>query len=632
MLPSPPVRAAGERVGGLFPAAVAAAVCFCALFFGGGDSIAPLVWIGGAALVVAALLLFEPVALDRPAALFLGGLAGLAVFCGLSLVWSISPDRTWTTTNRTLVYVAFALLGVLAGARVTRAQAALGAASLLGLLVGWALLAKCVPALYPDYGRLARLRSPLGYWNELALLCDAGVGVALWLAVVRRRAEGVVLLYGLVLILLLTYSRFGVVLACAVALVWILLDPRRVESLAVLALAGGAGVGAFGVALALPGITSDAQARHARAHDGWIFALVVFALALAVAGAAWLLRDRTLAAPARARVERWAAVAAVVLAGAGLAVSIAFAGHLWHEFTNPGNTQVVNAQNRLGSAKSDRWLWWQEAWHAFTRHPLGGTGAGTFELTNQMLRRAPVVVDEPHNTPLQFLTETGLGGAALYLAAAAGALWAAWRGRRDAAGLALGLAVGAFFVHQIVDKDWNYVGSCGPLFCAAGVVAARPGAVVAARRPLAAAAAVAVALAVTYSLAAPWLADRAYARGTEGGARQAHSYDPLSVAALTLWAEYEQATDPAAALDHLEQAVKLEPENANTWYELGAFYAGLKQWTLAYDALNNSYTYDRFGFAAQPCGLLDEARLKAHDYAPPGLLKRCPGLRRASTR
>jgi|SRR5579884_265737 len=632
MLASPPVRAAGDRVGGLLPAAGAAAVSFCALFFGGADSIAPLVWIGGLALVLAALLLLAPVALDGPAVLFLGGLAGLAVFCGLSLVWSISPDRTWTTTNRTLVYVGFALVGVLVGARLTRAQAALGAAALLGLLVGWALLAKCVPALYPDYGRLARLRSPLGYWNELALLCDAGVGVALWLAVVRRRVEGAVLLYGLVLTVLLTYSRFGVVLACAVALAWILLDRRRVESIAVFALAAGGGVGAFGVALALPGITSDAQPRHVRAHDGWIFALVVLGLALAVALGAQLLRGRAIDDALRARVERAAAIAAVVLAAAGLAVSIAFAGHLWHEFTNPGNTQVVNARNRLGSAQSDRWVWWQEAWHAFTRHPLGGTGAGTFELTNQMLRRAPVVVDEPHNTPLQFLTETGLVGFALYLAAAGGALWAAWRSRRDPAALALGLAVAAFFVHQVVDKDWNYVGSCGPLFCVAGIVAARRGAAVAIRRPLVAAAAVAVALAVTYSLAAPWLADRAYARGTEAGAKQAHSYDPLSVAALTLWAEYEQTTNPPAALDHLEQAVKLEPENANTWYELGAFYAGLKQWALAYTALNNSYTYDRFGFAAQPCGLLDEARLKAFDYAPPGLLKRCPGLRRASSR
>ena len=36
MLASPPVRAAGERAGGFGPALGAAAVCFCAVFFGGG--------------------------------------------------------------------------------------------------------------------------------------------------------------------------------------------------------------------------------------------------------------------------------------------------------------------------------------------------------------------------------------------------------------------------------------------------------------------------------------------------------------------------------------------------------------------------------------------------------------------
>ena len=78
-------------------------------------------------------------------------------------------------------------------------QVAYGAAALLSLVLGWALLAKCVPALYSDYARLARLRAPLDYWNELALLCDVGVPIALWLAIARRRAEGIVLLYALAL-------------------------------------------------------------------------------------------------------------------------------------------------------------------------------------------------------------------------------------------------------------------------------------------------------------------------------------------------------------------------------------------------------------------------------------------------
>jgi O-Antigen ligase len=630
MLASRPVRAAAERVGGLWPAAGAVGLCFCAFFFGAGDSPAPLVWIGAIALVLAAALLAAPVALGRPGLLFLGGLAGLAVVCGASLIWSLSPDSSWAYTNRTLVYLAFALAGVMLGVRVTRAAAALAAAALLGLVVGWALLAKCVPSLYTDYGRLARLRAPFDYWNELALLCAAGVGVALWLTVVRRRLEGVVLLFGLVVTLLLTYSRFGVLLAGAVAVAWVMLDMRRVESMVVLALGGGTGVAVFGVALALPGITSDGEPRHVRAHDGLVFALVVLAGVAVAAAGAWALRNRAVRDATRAQIERGAAIGAVVVAVAGLAVAVVFAGHLWHEFTNPGNTQVINATGRFATAKSDRWVWWQEAWHAFTRHPIGGTGAGTFGLENQMLRHAPVVVDEPHNTPLQFLSETGVIGFALYLATAAGALWAAWRVRRDPAGLALGLAVAAFFAHGVVDKDWNYVATCGPLFLVAGLLVGRPAAA-RARRPLLALAGLVVAFGVVYSLTAPWLAQRAYARGTESGAKQARSYDPLSVNALLLLATYEEGADLKTALKYYGEAVNLEPQNATTWYELGAFYFRQRQWLRAYDALNNSYTYDRFGAAAQPCGLLDQARFKAHNYAPKAVLKACPGLRRASS-
>lgn len=621
MLASPPVLAAGERTGRPWPAFGAAAISFCALFFGGGASSAPLVWIGGSALVLAAVLCFEPPALDRPAALFLGGLGGLALWSGISILWSISPDRTWSFTNRSLAYVAFALLGVLVSARATRAQIALGSAILLGLVVGWALLAKCVPALYSDYGRLARLRAPLDYWNELALLCAAGMPVALWLAVVRRRLAGAVLLYALVVTLLLTYSRFGVVLAVAVAAAWTLIERRsRVESLATFALGGIAGTAVFGIALALHGITKDGQSRAMRAHDGWIFALVILAGAVLVYAAAWLLARHPVAPNRRARVERVAGIAALVLAVAGIAVSIAFAGRIWHEFTNPGNTQVGNTTTRLKTATGDRWVWWQEAWHAFTRHPWGGTGAGTFELTNQMLRRAPVVVDEPHNVPLQLLSETGIVGFLLYLVAAAGALLGAWRARLEPAGLALGLAVAAFFAHAVVDKDWNYVATCGPLFFVAGCLLARPRAAAVSRRPLLAACAVAVALASVYSLAAPWLAQRQLATATTAAqVKHARTYDPLSVDALLELAAFE--TDPATALQHYTDAVKLEPENAVAWFELGSFYFGYKQWGLAYDALNNSYTYDRFGPAAKKCGLLDQARTKVFHFTPPSLKK-----------
>ena len=544
MLASSPVRAAGERFAGRRPAAVAAAaaVCFCALFFSGGDAQAPLVWIGALALLLAAALAAGaflgvlPVRVDRPAAAFLGCLFGLVAWAGASTFWSISPDLSWSTTNRTLVYVAFAVAGVLAGGQRPGAAVwlARAAAALLALVLGWALLAKCVPALYPSYGRqaglnaslgLARLRSPVGYWNELALLGDVAVPVALWLAAPRSRRAGVraggaVLLFAAVLVTLLTYSRFGVALAVAAAAAWVVLDGDRVESLVTAVLGGGAAAAVFAVALDLPGITKDAQARSVRAHDGWIFALAVLAAAAAVAAAAFacarLESRRPLGAGVRRRVDRLAAAVALVAVLAGLAVGGAYAGHIWHSFTNPVSSQINSNSNRfLNASSSNRWRWWTEEWHAFTGHPFGGTGAGTFHLTDLSLRRSPLTTTEPHNVPLQFLGETGIVGLLLYLGAAAAAGTGIVRARRRARGaeraavtaVAVGLA--AFLVHMVADMDWNYVATAGPLLLAAGVLLARPAPVSAARparRPLLAAGAVLLAL------GAGLLARRAVAR------------------------------------------------------------------------------------------------------------------------
>src|SRR5437763_9826870 len=149
MLPSGPVRA------GAVVAAGAGALAFSALFFAQGTTLSALVWIGGAAVVVAALAVACAPGLAPEAPVFLGLFAALAVWLGLTTLWSISPDDSWQYTNRTLVYVAFALLGAVVAARLSRApeRIAASAAVLLALLLVWALLAKCVPAFYSDYGR-----------------------------------------------------------------------------------------------------------------------------------------------------------------------------------------------------------------------------------------------------------------------------------------------------------------------------------------------------------------------------------------------------------------------------------------------------------------------------------------------
>ncbi len=663
MLPSSPVRAAGERLAGPGPAgaaAAAAAVCFCALFFSGGDAEAPLVWIGALALLLAACLaaaaflgVLPSPRVDRPATVFLGCLFGLVAWTGASTFWSISPDLSWSMTNRTLVYAAFAVAGVLAGGLRPGSAAwlARAAAALLALVLGWALLAKCVPALYPSYGRqaglnaslgLARLRSPVGYWNELALLGDVAVPVALWLAAPRTRRAGVraggaVLLFAAVLVTLLTYSRFGVVLAVAAAAGWVVLDRDRVESLVIAVLGGGAAAAVFALALALPGITKDGQARSVRAHDGWIFALVVLAAGAAVAAAAFALarleRRRPLGAEVRRRVERIAAVAALVAVLAGLAVAGAYAGRIWHAFTNPVSSQINSQPGRLPSlSSSNRWRWWTEEWHAFTG--TRSAAPAPARSSSPTWRSGAARSRRPSRTTCRSSSSArpASSGLLLYLGAAAAAAAGIVRARGRARGAeraavtALGVGLAAFLVHMVVDMDWNYVATTGPLLLAAGVLLARPSpgpAARPARRPLLAVGAVLVALAAVYSLGAPWLAQRQLASATTAAdAKRAHAYDPLSTAALMEWAAFEDGSGHVQRAEQLyRQAVSLEPENSETWWALGSFYYEQQAWAQAYAALSSAWTYNRYGPAGTPCGLLDQARHKALHVWPPS----CPG-------
>jgi tetratricopeptide (TPR) repeat protein len=148
------------------------------------------------------------------------------------------------------------------------------------------------------------------------------------------------------------------------------------------------------------------------------------------------------------------------------------------------------------------------------------------------------------------------------------------------------------------------------------------------RRPLIAAGAVLFALGAFYSLAAPWLAQRQLASATSAAdLKRAHAWDPLSTRVLMTWAAYENA-DPLRAEQLYHQAVSLEPQNSETWYELGLFYADNGAWKLAYGALSKAWTYDRFGPAGTRCGLLDQARHKVFHVWPPN----CPrGRPRAAT-
>jgi len=537
------------------PLAASLVLAAGALFFAGGPGDSSLLWLGGgalAALVAAAALHGPPRGLVA-----LGPLAALAAWLGLSIAWSTLPDRSWDYANRAFVYVLFALLGLYLAGR-TR-QLALGLAVLLGALAAWSLLGKVLPPVY-DYGApgVTRLRGPVGLWNQLALLGAFALPLALW----RRRLDGTLLAYAWIVALLLTYSRGGLVTAVAVLVAWFAFTDDRVESAATLVAAAAPAAVVVGVAFALPGITANGQPAHVRWRDGLVFGALLLAGAVASVLLERLPRPRV-----TRRLTRGLAAAGALAVAAAVAVVVV---------KGTGSTSVGSGGGRLASTSSNfRFVWWEQAWHGFTHHVLGGTGAGTFRLTNLLYRGSYLdVTTEPHDLPLQFLTETGIVGLLLLVAAAALLL----RGslRRSGAELALALFLPAYLLHALVDVDWDFAAVSVPAFLAAGALAGRPPAL--RPSPFAALAAAGGALLAFGSLLLPWLGTR-WALDAQATldrphaihlANRARSVDPLLVEPLwALAAAYEDR--PTLAFAYYRAAVRKQPHNPETWLAAGLY-------------------------------------------------------------
>jgi hypothetical protein len=623
-----------ERRAALVPLVAAGALVGVSALFSAGSSNGRLVWIGLAALTFAAA--FGTAALaggPRPvlsveAVVAFGLLVAFVCWCGLSVLWSIEPDRSWDYLNRGLVYVALAVVGLAVGAYVPRAVRlwAYTLTVVVALALGWALLGKAVPAVGGS-GRVARLSSPIGYWNALALLFDFGLPLGLWLASRREhphwlRCAGTLLLYGLVVGVLLTLSRGGVAVAVVVIVAWLVADPERwLESGAALLLGGGLGAAVGAWAFTRPGLTHDLQPHSVRVHDGAWFALV-FTLGACVVGALAYLGSlaeerRPLSAPARRLATRIAFGALAVCAMAGI-VAIAVKtdpGNWFREFSSQGGSATTGPGRLTTISSTSRWDWWKEAWHAFEDQPLRGTGAGTFELVHRLLRTNTIVATEPHDLPLQLLSETGIVGALL----AAGSLAASGlgvvrrvrrlEGEERAAGLALALGALAFVLHALVDFDWDFVSVCAAFLVTVGVLLGS-GAVRGERRWALALLPAVLAIAVAFSLLTPWFAQRstnsalaALEAGRPAQAAQrahhARSLNPYSVEPIFVEAgAAEQLGDIAAARALYVKAIDLQPLNWSTWYELGAFEARLGRNQAAAAPLRRAVQLDPHGTLA----------------------------------
>lgn len=639
---------AGALVG-----AVALLICW-AFFAGGASGTGATASLGTAAVAVAAVwcigwsrgMAAFP-RLDHAGIAAAAAAVALVTWTGLTIVWSIAGDRSWDALAKGIVVLAFGVVGLVAAAlpgRPMRTLALLFAAA-LGAVLAWALLGKMIPALGPDdAGRAARLKGSIGYWNALALLADAAIGVGLWLVGSVRgrfgRRGGALLLYAGTVALLLTQSRAGLVAGLVVASLSLWLLERRVEASLIALLAIGPGLAIAGWALSRPALVEGGSSRSDRVADGALFGTVTVAGAVVVVVLLALVPIGRLVANRRREVVRALLGSAALLLVLGLLGLVASVGNpiSWAADQVGSSGEVTNDPGRFGSLETNnRTVWWGEAWQVFRANPAGGTGAWTFELARKRYRDTAQNVSEPHSVPLQLLSDTGLPGFALGLVLVGG-LAVGFRNalRRlepdeRAAGVGLlGLPI-AFALHALVDYDLDFLAVSAPTALVAGALlgAGRPAAT--ARGGLIATVGGAAAAGATvWVLVSPALsvrsvdeanrqADAGDLAAAASAARHAQTLNPLSPEPLFARATVaDYAGDKRAAETFYEQATRLQPENPWTWYSLGIFrQIALRDQCAAYAALNAAYTLDPKSSLFSPNGALDVARAAVNDPDDP---------------
>jgi O-antigen ligase len=565
----------------------------------------------------------------------LAALVALAVLTALSITWAAQPSDAWIEANRTLAYAAvFAGAVALAHGVPGRWSAVLAAITLAAVaLSGYALLTKILPgALNPDE-IYARLREPFGYWNSVGLMAALGVPGCLWLGARRTGHQGLnALAYPalglLVLTILMAYSRGALLAAGVGAAFWFATVPLRLRGAAVLLVGGFGGALLAAWAFSQSALTDDRVPVDLRNQAGLQLglALVFVFVVLLLAGLAvnFVAASQPLRARTRERVGVALLVALVLvpvavaadlsLSSKGLTGSISSS---WNALTDPDAAIPVNDPSRLTAAGSVRARYWDEALRIFKDNPVVGVGAGGYATVRKRYRTADPAVRHAHGYVVQTLADLGLAGLAVSLA-----LLAAWlasaaratglrrrdRGREFTAEriglLTLVAIVLVFGVHSFIDWTWFVPANAAVALLAAGWVAGRgplggePGA----RRFSAAAAgerlragsrdrarAAAAAASLVLALACAWTVwqplrsdtigqdaiatlDTGNADAARAQALQARDRNPLSVDPLFELSTIEAAAGRKfAARSALEQAVRLQPANPETWQRLAEF-------------------------------------------------------------
>jgi O-Antigen ligase len=464
-----PARAA-SAAGAVSPARAASAAALAVLlagatalaFFSGGYFAGPRAVAGAVAwaLVIAALFtarLTPPRTLG--ARLALGGLAGLAAWTLLSILWAPIAGNAYGQAQIAFLYLGSLVAATLLlrdPARRPLVEPALAAGVVI--VIGYGLSERLLPGLLHfshSVSAQGRLEQPLTYWNamgELAalgfVLCArlAGAGTrvrALRLAAVAACAPLGAGVY-------VSFSR-GALFACVAGLVALVVAARTREQLEATLLSLAAGVLAAAAISPLHGVTGLTGSHSTREMQGAIALAVLLVIALSAAALHSRLAARERVAGRAIRLPRHAGALATAVICAGLALAIVLGAK------ESSVAPLSGGAGRLVSLQSNRYAYWRVAFKAFAAEPLHGVGAGGWSVWWLRYRTVREFAQDAHSLPLQTLAELGVVGALLLLAFLGGLALAARTALRvDRAAVAGPIAALVVYVaHAPLDWDWQ---------------------------------------------------------------------------------------------------------------------------------------------------------------------------------
>ncbi len=471
------------RARNIAPYAVAVAAVGLFSFLSGGYVIGRSTPVVVACLCAAAVWVWFLRRSSRPPLLLLAALGvftAFTVWTGLSVLWSYGPDLTWVAFDLTAFYLAAAaVLGLTSVRGLQLRTVGYGYLAVAAAVGVYAFLGKALPDVITHAHVYARLDSPVGYWNVLALMMVMGLCVAL--AVAGDRATPVWLrtltaaaAVPMGLAFFFTFSRGGwLALGLALVLYFVFTTTRLGSLVSLAAIVTPAAL----VLWRLRGLetlfapTTDDAVRALQGHTLLRWAVAALVVTAGVQLAAALVQ-------AAVRWPRWStllagaavlAVVGVVVIGGPVTYLQRHGGVQWvkdkaHALVTDAESEGGgNAAGRLFTVTTNgRIPLWREAVDQSRVVPAAGTGAGTFAFSHYRFRDGGGVVKHAHSQWFNVLSELGVVGLVLFVvalvlfvAAAVGNPFA----RRDDPlhPLLVSLQVGAvaFLVHMSWDWDWD---------------------------------------------------------------------------------------------------------------------------------------------------------------------------------